>query len=129
MNSNVIALVGRILLSIIFITSGFGKITGYDGTAQYMASKLPMVGILLPLTILVELGGGILLAVGFKARWMGFVLAGFTLLAAFVFHDFWAADAANHMGQQINFMKNIAITGGLLMVTAFGPGAISVDKR
>jgi putative oxidoreductase len=131
MNSNtqhLAALAGRILLAVIFIISGFGKITGYDGTAHYMAMKLPMVGVLLPLTILTELGGGIALAAGFKARWVALLLAGFTLLAAIIFHDFWAAEAAQKMGQQINFLKNVAITGGMLMVFAFGPGRYSVDK-
>jgi putative oxidoreductase len=131
MNSNaqnLAALAGRILLSVIFIISGVGKITGYDGTAHYMAMKLPMVGVLLPLTILTELGGGIALAAGFKARWVALLLAGFTLLAAIVFHDFWAAEAAQKMGQQINFLKNVAITGGMLMVFAFGPGRYSVDR-
>lgn len=125
---NPLALLGRILLALIFITSGFGKITGYESTAQYMAAKLPLVVLLLPLTILVELGGGIALAVGFKARWAGLALAIFTLLAGILFHDYWNADAAHRMGQQINFMKNVAITGGMLMVFAFGPGAWSVDK-
>ena len=123
------ALVGRILLAIMFIISGFGKITGYDGTAGYMAAKhLPMVSVLLPLTILTELGGGLALAAGFKARWVALLLAGFTVLAAIIFHDFWAADAASQMNQQINFMKNITIAGGMLMVFAFGPGRYSVDK-
>jgi putative oxidoreductase len=125
---NAAALVGRILLAVIFILSGFSKITGYDGTAAYMATKLPMVGVLLPLTILVELGGGILLAIGYKARWAALALAGFSILAALVFHNFWAVEAAQKMGQQINFMKNIAITGGMLMVFAFGAGRYSVDK-
>ena len=131
MNPNVqnsAVLVGRILLAVIFILSGFSKVTGYDGTAAYMATKLPMVSILLPLTILVELGGGILLAIGYKARWAALALAGFTILAAFVFHNFWAVEAAQKLGQQINFMKNIAITGGMLMVFAFGPGRYSLDK-
>jgi putative oxidoreductase len=132
MNSNaqhLAALAGRILLAIIFIISGFGKITGYDGTAGYMAAKgLPMIGVLLPLTILTELGGGIALAAGFKARWVALLLAGFTLLAAIIFHDFWAAEAAQKMSQQINFLKNVAIAGGMLMVFAFGPGRYSVDK-
>jgi len=127
--ANTAALVGRILLAVIFITSGFGKITGYDGTAGAMAAKgLPMVGVLLPLTILTELGGGILLAIGWKARWAALALAGFTILAALVFHNFWAVEAAQKMMQQINFMKNVAITGGMLMVFAFGPGRYSVDK-
>src|SRR5690242_16388853 len=127
--TNAAALVGRILLAVIFITSGFGKITGYEATAQYMAAKLPLVIVLLPLTILVELGGGLALAAGFKARWAGLALAIFTLVAGILFHDYWNADAAHRMGQQINFMKNVAITGGMLMVFAFGPGAWSVDRR
>lgn len=132
MNPNVTnsaALAGRILLALIFIFSGLGKITGYDGTAAYMATKLPMVSVLLPLTILTELGGGLALAAGFKARWVGLWLGGFTLLAALMFHDYWNADAAHRVGQYVNFMKNLSITGGLLMVFAFGPGAWSVDKR
>jgi len=127
--TNAAALVGRILLAVIFVISGFGKITGYEATAQYMAAKLPLVVLLLPLTILVELGGGLALAAGFKARWVALALAIFTLLAGILFHDYWNADAAHRMGQQINFLKNIAITGGMLMVFAFGPGAWSVDRR
>jgi putative oxidoreductase len=132
MNSNVTnaaALAGRILLALIFVFSGFGKITGYAGTAAYMAAKLPLVSVLLPLTILTELGGGLALALGFKARWVGLWLAAFTILAALLFHDYWNADAAHRASQYINFMKNVSITGGLLMVFAFGPGAWSADKR
>jgi putative oxidoreductase len=123
------ALIGRILLASIFIISGFGKITGFEGTAGYIASKgLPMPQVVAALTILVELGGGILLAIGYKARWAALALAVFTLLAAIIFHNFWAVEAAQKMNQQINFLKNIAITGGMLMVFAFGPGRYSVDK-
>ena len=127
---NYAALAGRILLAVIFILSGFGKIMGYGGTAAYMASKgMPMVAVLLPLTILTELGGGLALAVGFKARWAALALTGFSLLSALVFHDFWnVTDAMQHMNQQINFLKNVSIAGGMLMVFAFGPGRYSVDK-
>ena len=124
-----VALVGRILLAVMFILSGFSKITGFDGTVGYIASKgLPMAQLVAVGTIVVELGGGIMLAVGFKARWAALALAVFTLLAAIIFHDFWAAEAAQKMNQQINFMKNISIVGGMLMVFAFGPGRLSVDK-
>lgn len=132
MNPNVThsaALVGRILLALIFITSGFGKLTGFDGTVGYIASKglpLPQLGAIL--AIVVELGGGLLLAIGFKARWAALAIAIFTLAAGFLFHDFWNADAAAKMGQSINFWKNISIAGGMLMVFAFGPGRYSVDK-
>ena len=127
---NTAALIGRILLALIFITSGWGKIAGFDGTVGYIASKglpLPQVGAII--AILCELGGGLLLLVGFKARWAGLVLAIFTLAAGILFHDFWNADAAAKMGQSINFWKNVSIAGGMLMVFAFGPGAYSVDKR
>jgi putative oxidoreductase len=124
------ALVGRILLAAIFIKSGFGKITGFEGTVGYIASKglpLPQIGAII--AILVELGGGILLAIGFKARWAALAIAIFTLAAGILFHNYWAVDAAQRMGQEINFWKNISMTGGLLMVYAFGPGRYSVDKR
>jgi len=128
--SNAAALVGRILLALIFITSGFGKLTGFEGTVGYIASKhLPLPAVAAAIAVACELGGGILLAIGFKARWAGLVLAIFTLAAGLLFHDFWNADAAAKMGQSINFWKNVAITGGMLMVFAFGPGAYSVDKR
>lgn len=132
MNPNVqpvAALVGRILLAVIFIISGIGKITGFDGTVGYIASKgLPMAQLVAIGTIVVEVGGGIMLAIGYKARWAALALAVFTLLAAFIFHNFWAVEAAQKMGQQINFLKNLAIAGGMLMVFAFGPGRMSVDK-
>ncbi len=132
MNPNaqpVAALVGRILLAVIFIISGIGKITGFDGTVGYIASKgLPMAQLVAIGTIVVEIGGGILLAIGYKARWAALALAVFTLLAAILFHNFWAVEAAQKMNQQINFLKNLAITGGMLMVFAFGPGRMSVDK-
>jgi putative oxidoreductase len=127
---NTAALVGRILLAAIFLTSGFGKITGFDGTVGYIASKhlpLPQVGAII--AILCELGGGILLLVGFKARWAGLVLAIFTLAAGLLFHDYWnLSDAAQVAANKINFWKNVAISGGMLMVFAFGPGRYSVDK-
>jgi putative oxidoreductase len=133
MNTNVTnaaALVGRILLALIFITSGFGKVTGFEGTVGYIASKglpLPQIGAII--AIVVELGGGLMLAVGFKARWAALALAIFSLAAGFLFHDFWAADAAAKMGQTINFWKNVSMAGGMLMAFAFGPGGYSVDKK
>ncbi len=132
MNPNiqaVAALVGRIMLAAIFITSGFGKIAGFEGTVGYIASKglpLPQIGAII--AIGVELGGGILLAIGYKARWAALAIALFTLAAGILFHGYWAAEAAQKMAEQINFWKNIAITGGALAFFAFGPGSYSVDK-
>src|SRR2546421_4369184 len=93
------ALVGRVLLALMFITSGWGKITGFEGTVGYIASKglpLPQVGAII--AIVCELGGGILLAIGYKARWAALVLAIFTLAAGILFHNYWAVEAAQKMG-------------------------------
>ena len=123
------ALVGRILLAALFIISGFGKIGGFEGTAGYIASKgLPMPQVLATLTILIELGGGIMLAVGWKARWAALAIAVFTLLAAVLFHPYWTVTGPARMGEFNSFWKNVSITGGMLMVFAFGPGRYSVDK-
>ncbi len=132
MNPNIVnsaALVGRILLALIFITSGFGKITEFDGIAGYIASKgLPLPQLAMIIAIAVELGGGLMLAIGFKARWAALALAIFTIAAGFLFHDFWNAVAASKLAQSINFWKNVSISGGMLMAFAFGPGRYSVDK-
>jgi putative oxidoreductase len=123
------ALLGRVLLSLIFVISGAKKIATFAGTAGAIASKgLPAAEILAALTICVELGGGLLLLIGLKARWAGLALAIFTILASVLFHNFWAMTGPEAMNNQIHFMKNIAIVGGMLMVVAFGPGRFSIDK-
>lgn len=128
--TNYAALTGRVLLAALFIISGFGKIGGFDATAGYMASKgLPMPQVLLAITILLELGGGILLAVGFKTRWVALAFALWLIPTTLVFHAFWGIPAPEAATQQTQFLKNLSILGGMLMVYAFGPGALSVDKR
>ena len=123
-------LVGRILLGLIFVLSGFAKISGFDGTAGYIASKgLPLPQLVAALTIVVELGGGLALMAGLYTRQAVVALAVFSLLTAVVFHNFWAAPQGEQMMQQINFMKNLAIAGGMLVLAAFGPGRLSVDAR
>ncbi len=127
---DIAALVGRVLLALMFVIAGYGKITGYDGTAGWMtAAGMPMVGVLLPLSILVELGGGIALIVGWKARWAALALAAFTLLASLTFHNFWAMTGDAVMTNTLFFLKNIAVIGGMLMVFAFGPGRYSIDRE
>jgi len=125
--------VGRILIALIFLLSGFGKLTGFAGTAGYMASKMPMSGtlidLLLVITIIVELGGGIALVLGFKARLAALMLFLWLIPVTLIFHDFWAAPADQAMVQQIMFLKNLAIMGGMLMILANGPGPLSVDKK
>ena len=120
------ALVGRIALALIFIVSGFSKIAGFAGTAGFMAKAgLPMPEVLLALTILIELGGGLLIAVGYNARWAALAIAAFIVPVTLVFHNPVGADQTN----MIMFMKNISIIGGMLFVYAFGPGAFSIDER
>ncbi len=122
-------LVGRILLALIFILSGYGKIAGFEGTAGYMASQgLPMVNILLVLTIVIELGGGLLIAIGYKARWAALVIFLFLIPVTVIFHNFWAVDPEQMRGQLIQFQKNLAIMGGMLYVFIAGPGAYSLDR-
>ena len=126
---NVAALVGRVLLALMFVWAGFGKIIGYEGTAGWMASAgMPMVGVFLPLAILLELGGGIALIVGWKARWVALALAGFTLVASLIFHNYWAMKGDAAMTNMLFFYKNVAVIGGMLMVFAFGPGRFSIDR-
>ena len=127
---NQLALVGRILLGVFFVMSGFEKITGFQGTVGYIAAAgLPLPQIVAVLTILVELGGGLLLVFGFLTSWAALALAVFTLAAAVLFHNFWAAPTAEQMNQFINFWKNVTLAGGMLVLAAFGPGSISVDAK
>ena len=127
---NFAALAGRILLALIFIISGFDKITGYTGTAGYMASKgIPMVDVLLPLTILVELGGGLLIAIGWKARWAAAAIFLFVIPVTLVFHNPAGLAPAEAEEQMINLLKNVSIMGGMLGLFAFGPGGFSLDAK
>lgn len=122
-----IPLAGRILLGLIFAISGFKKILGFAGTASYMASKgLPMTDVLLVLTIFVELGGGLMLIAGWKTCWVAMALFLFMIPTSIIFHPFWSGDAQAAMNQ-IQFLKNLAIMGGMLMLVANGPGQWSAD--
>ena len=127
---NTVALVGRILLALIFVISGFSKIGGFDGTVGYIASKgLPFAALGAVIAIVVEFFGGIALILGLYTRWVALAMALFTLAAAVFFHNFWAVPAEQMMNQNIHFMKNISMIGGLLTVFAFGAGAFSLDAR
>ncbi|MGV8892303.1 MAG: DoxX family protein [Burkholderiaceae bacterium] len=121
-------LIGRILIALIFVWSGFGKINGFEGTVGYIASKgLPLPQLAAIGAIIVELGGGILLILGWKARWAAAAILVFTAMAAFLFHNFWAMPPDQAQNQMIHFMKNISMMGGLLFVVIHGSGALSAD--
>lgn len=123
-------LIGRLLLAVLFIKAGYDKIWTFDGTAAYIASTgLPLAQLGAGIAILVELGGGLMLAAGWRARWAAAALIVFTLVATVIFHAFWAVPEDQVRGQTIHFMKNLSIIGGLFYVLAHGSGAFSLDGR
>lgn len=117
---NIVTLVARILMAYIFIIAGWGKLSAYGATAGYMES-MGVPAALLPVTILVEFGGGLALLFGFQARLAAFGLGIFSIITAFIFHG------ADDQIQQINFMKNLAMSGGLFYLMLHGAGRLSLD--
>lgn len=116
------SLISRLLLSALFVWGGFGKITAIAATQGYMESKgLP--GILIYPTILLELGGGLLIILGFQTRVVAALLAGFCVVSALVFHS----DLGDQI-QLIMFMKNLGLAGGFLLLVQHGAGAIAIDR-
>jgi putative oxidoreductase len=125
-----LALAARVLLALLFVPAGFSKIAGFAGTVGYIGSvglPLPQLGAVI--AIVVELGFGLALLVGFQTRIAALVIAVFTVAAGVFFHAFWSMPAEQVMINQIMFMKNLAIAGGLLALVAFGPGALSLDAK
>ena len=116
-------LVGRVLLASLFLLSGLGKLKAYAGTAAYMASA-GVPAALLPLVIALEILGPIAIMIGWQTRAAAFLLAGFSLLSALLFHS----NLADQM-QMILFLKNVSIAGGLLLLVANGAGPLSLDQR
>lgn len=114
---------GRVLIAAIFVISGIGKLGAYEGTQSFMAS-MGVPGALLPLVIAFEIFAGLLVAVGYQARLAAFLLSGFSLVTAVLFHG----DLGDQM-QSILFWKNVAIAGGFLFIVANGAGPWSLDER
>ncbi|HEX4843416.1 MAG TPA: DoxX family protein [Limnobacter sp.] len=127
--ANPLALIGRVLLAAMFVLAGIDKIGGFEGTAGYIASVgLPMAEALTALTIVVEIGAGLALIAGFQTRLAALALAGFTLAASVLFHNYWAMPAEQAYVQQLMFMKNLSVAGGLLLVVALGGGRWGISK-
>ena len=127
---NAFALIGRILIALLFVPSGWSKLTGFAGTVQYIAKmNVPLPEVCAAIAVAAELGLALALLVGFKTRWAALLLAIFTAVITPIFHNYWAAPEAAMYMQKLNFFKNYAITGGLLAFAAFGGGAFSLDGR
>jgi putative oxidoreductase len=125
MNTTALPTIGRILLAAIFVLSGFGKLMAPAATIGYIESSgLPFATLGLAIAIAVELGGGLLLAAGYKTRIVAAVLAAFSIVTGLAFHH-----AIGDQNQMIHLLKNFAMAGGLLQVVAFGAGAYSIDTR
>jgi len=114
---------GRILLAVLFLLSGLGKVGAYAGTSAYMSS-LGVPGALLPVVIATEVLGALAIIVGWKTRVIASLLAGFSLLTAVIFHSNFGDQI-----QMIMFFKNVSIAGGFLLLVAHGSGPLSIDRR
>jgi len=124
-SANVAAVLGRVLISAIFVLSGLSKLTAAAGTIGYIeAAGLPLAPVALAVAIAIEVLGGLALIVGFKTRWVAAALALFSVVTALAFHS-----NLGDQNQFIHFFKNIAMAGGLLQIVAFGGGALSLDAR
>ena len=121
--NNSLELAGRIFLAVLFLASGLSKLGAYTGTAAYMASQ-GVPGALLPLVILTEVAGAAAIIAGWHTRIAAFLLAGFTVVSALLFHSNLA-----DQNQMIHFMKNVSIAGGFLLLVANGAGRWSLDGR
>ena len=122
-------LLGRFLLALIFVISGFGKVVHFGDTASMMAGAgIPLAKVALVFTILIELGGGLLLITGFGVRYIALIMALFMVPVTLIFHKFWGVPNPMHDMQMMHFIKNVAITGGLL-VAAFSSRTISSTQR
>lgn len=120
---------GRAFLGVLFFISGVNKILAFSYVAGWMASAgLPVASLLLAITILIEVGGGLMLITGWQARWSALVIALFLIPTTLVFHAFWSADAASFQNQLTQFLKNLAILGGMLLVIEREQSGTSILK-
>jgi putative oxidoreductase len=127
--TSILSLVGRVLLGSIFFFSGIGKITGWESTLGYMAMKnMPFPAFFLLGALFLEITGGLSLILGYKSKLGAIALIFFMIPTTFIFHDFWNLQGHEQLIQQIMFLKNFAIMGGLLMISAFGAGNFALDQ-
>ncbi|HEX4004222.1 MAG TPA: DoxX family protein [Candidatus Acidoferrales bacterium] len=127
-SGSIVPLIGRILLSSVFIIAGAGKIAGFSGEEMFVASKhLPLPAVALGIAMLVELLGGLAILVGLYTRFAAWIVFLYLIPTTLIFHNFWAMQGPAHQDNMLHFEKNVAIMGGLLILATFGAGAFSVD--
>jgi putative oxidoreductase len=125
-----VLLLGRVLLALLFVIFGYMKLTNFGGTVGYFTKwGFPLPQVVTVIAIVAELGGGLLLLVGWKTRLVAWILAVYVVIAAAVAHRYWTYDPAQVFAQTSFFYKNLAIVGGLLYMAVIGPGRYSVDKH
>jgi putative oxidoreductase len=130
MNSRYLVVSGRVLVSVIFLLSGLGKIIDWNGNAQLMASQgMPLIPLLLAGAIMIELAGGVSVLLAWKARWGALLLFLYLIPTTLIFHDFWAFSGAEMQTQLVNFLKNLSIMGGLLLVAAYDGAVLVADRE
>lgn len=122
------SLFGRLCIAAIFVISGVAKIPGWQDNLGYMTQNgVPSAQVFLTVAILIEVLGGLMVASGFRTRIAALVLALYLIPVTVTFHHFWNLSGVDRQMQMVNFLKNLAILGGLLGYTAFGAGGLSID--
>ena len=125
-----VPLMGRLMMTYIFATSGIAKIFGWSGNVAYMSTRhLPMISVLLAGALVIEVVGSLCLITGYQARIAAFVMFWYTTAVTFIFHNYWAASGMLAATQETHFRKNLAIMGGLLMLAYSGPGKWALGRR
>ena len=122
-------LLGRLLMTYIFITSGVAKIFDWSGNIAYMSTRhLPMIPLLLAAAMVIEVLGSLCLITGFQARWAAAIMFVYLLAVTVLFHNYWSFSGMSAGMQETHFRKNLAIMGGLLMIAACGPGRWAIGE-
>lgn len=124
----IVPLIGRILISVVFIVAGIGKVTGFSMEEGFVASKhLPLPAVALGIAMIIELIGGLAILTGFYTRFTAWIVFLYMIPTTFLFHNFWAMQGAARQDNMAHFEKNLAIMGGLLLLATFGAGRLSID--
>lgn len=127
-SGGIVPLIGRILISAVFIIAGIGKIRGFSGEEMFVASKhLPLPAVALGIAMIIELVGGLAILAGLYTRFAAWIVFLYMIPTTFLFHNYWTMEGAAHDDNMLHFEKNLAIMGGLLILAAFGAGSLSID--